>query len=322
MLIVQKFGGSSVADPAGLARAARLTAEAYREGKQIVTVVSAQGDTTDLLTEKAAALTAVPDPRELDALLATGEQASAALLAMALENLGIPAVSLSGAQLGIHTDSHHGDALIRNIDTTRLRQELEAGKAVVAAGFQGTDDRGDLNTLGRGGSDTTAAALAAALKADHCIIYTDVDGVYTADPRRVPEARLLESVSWQEMLALASLGSQVLHDRCVALAMKHGVELIVRASAASSGKGTRVGRAPVRRFTGVTRSGNTVGLVGGGLADTPDAAARLRAALSQRDIPCGDILPSRDGLALTVTVAPEAAEEALRAVHTAFFTDA
>lgn len=229
-IIVQKFGGTSVANAAGLRRAAKLISAARSAGNGVVAVVSAQGDSTDRLLRKAAELSPDPCRRELDALLASGEQASMALLAIAAEAGGCPAVSLSGPAAGIVTDGHFGEAEITEINTERIRIELAAGRAVVVAGFQGAAPSGDVATLGRGGSDTSAVALAAALGADVCKIYTDVDGVYTADPRRDSAAKKLDSISYDEMLTMAKSGAQVLHPRAVELAKKYRVRVEVLSS--------------------------------------------------------------------------------------------
>lgn len=240
MLMIQKYGGSSLADGEKIALAARRAVELNRRGHEVVMVVSAQGDTTDDLLERAARVNPRRAAREMDACLAAGEQVSAALMAMAIGALGCGAVSLTGAQAGIHTDGVHGNAQILSIDPTRLRQELERGKIVVVAGFQGVDDQGDITTLGRGGSDTTAVALAAWLGAAQCQIFTDVDGVYDRDPRIFPDARRYDRVSYDRMLALVENGAQVLHDRCVLLARQHHIPLEVL-SAATGRPGTLVG---------------------------------------------------------------------------------
>lgn len=230
MLIVQKYGGSSVANAERIRRVARRIAGVRAEGHSVVVVVSAMGDMTDELIHLVKEITDSPDDREMDVVLSTGEQVSIALLAMAIKDLGIPVISLTGAQVGILTDNSHTKARILNINTTRLQEEIKHGNVVVVAGFQGVNKFNDITTLGRGGSDTTAVALAAALKADVCEIYTDVDGVYTTDPRLVPEARKLDVVSYCEMLELANLGAVVLHPRSVELAMKYGIPLHVRSS--------------------------------------------------------------------------------------------
>lgn len=239
MLIVQKYGGSSLADADRIGRAAHRVAELVNDGHKLVVVVSAQGDTTDLLLEKVPQITAAPPPRELDAYLASGEQMSAALMAMALEKLGIPTVSLTGWQAGLMTDSIHGDARVRGLRGDRIRQELHEGNTVVVAGFQGVDAAGDITTLGRGGSDTTAVALAAFLGADRCMIYTDVDGVYDKDPRKFPDAVRFERIGYEPMLILAREGAQVLHDRCVELGQRYQVPIQVLSSF-RPGEGTMV----------------------------------------------------------------------------------
>ena len=240
MLIVQKYGGTSVADPACIHRAAARSAQLYREGARVVTVVSAQGDTTDLLLKKAMEISPEASGREMDAYLSAGEQLSAALMAMAVEAQGVPAVSLTGWQAGIRTNSVFGNARVLRVDAGRLTEELDAGRVVVVAGFQGLDPLGNITTLGRGGSDTTAVALAAALKADECRIYTDVDGVYDRDPRKTPNARRFDRIGYDDMLNLARGGAQVLHDRCVELAKQTGTRLTV-CSAFSDTPGTLVG---------------------------------------------------------------------------------
>ena len=218
MLIVMKFGGSSLASAAHIRRAAELIADQRKNGDQVAVVVSAQGDTTDELITKAKEITETPPGRERDMLLSCGEQMSMALMAMQLEALGCPAVSFCGWQAGICTEARHGDARILKVEPHRVKQALEAGKVAVVAGFQGIDRHENITTLGRGGSDTTAVALAAFLQADKCMIYTDVDGVYDRDPRLYPEAVRFDTISYADMLALARQGAQVLHDRCVELA--------------------------------------------------------------------------------------------------------
>ncbi len=239
MLMVQKYGGSSLADGQKIKRAARRVAQQVRLGHQLVVVVSAQGDTTDLLLEKLSELTAHPGSRELDAYLTAGEQMSAALMAMALEDEGIPAVSLTGWQAGLLTDQVHTDARVLALKGDRIRKELARGNTVVVTGFQGINATGDITTLGRGGSDTTAVALAAFLKADKCMIYTDVDGVYDRDPRKFPDAVKYETIGYEQMLQLARQGAQVLHDRCVELAMEQNVQIQVLSSF-REGNGTLV----------------------------------------------------------------------------------
>ena len=240
MRIVQKYGGTSVQDAARMDAAARRAAELVRQGHQVIMVVSAQGELTDEMIERAAQINRHRAAREMDAYLAAGEQMSAGLMAMALGALGCGAVSLTGWQAGIHTDGVHGNARITGIDTARILRELEAGKIVVVAGFQGVDPEGDITTLGRGGSDTTAAALAAWLKADKCQIFTDVDGVYDRDPRIFPDAVRYGRIGYEKMLALIENGAQVLHDRSVETAREHGITLEVL-SAFTGKPGTLVG---------------------------------------------------------------------------------
>ena len=229
-LIVQKFGGSSVADRDRIFNVARIVANTHAAGNDVVVVVSAQGDTTDDLIAKAGEITHDPSQREMDMLLATGEQISISLLAMALGETGCPAISLTGWQAGFHTDRAYTRARIKILDTERIESELSKNRVVVVAGFKGLNRYDDITTLGRGGSDTSAVAIAAALHADLCQIYTDVDGVYTADPRLVPRARKLDEITFDEMLELASLGAQVLNNRSVELAKKYSVNLEVRSS--------------------------------------------------------------------------------------------
>ena len=240
MLIVQKYGGTSLADAGRILTAARRAAELAWKGHKTVIVVSAQGDTTDLLIEKAAQINPHRAAREMDAYLAAGEQMSAGLMAMAIGELGCGAVSLTGWQAGIRTDGIHGNAKIIRIDTDRIRRELEAGKIVVVAGFQGLDPDGDITTLGRGGSDTTAVALSAFLKADKCQIFTDVDGVYDRDPRRFPDAKRFDRIGYDKMMALIENGAQVLHDRSVVFAREYGIPVEVL-SAFTGSPGTVVG---------------------------------------------------------------------------------
>lgn len=229
-LIVQKYGGSSVANPERIKNVARRIVGAKKDGHDVVAVVSALGDTTDELIELAQAVTDHPSEREMDMLMATGEQMAAALLSMAIHGLGLPAISFTGVQVGIYTDNVHTKAKIRSISTERVTGALKEGHIVIVAGFQGINEAQDITTLGRGGSDTTAVALAAVLKAETCEIYTDVNGVYTADPRLVPEARLIREISYDEMFELASLGAKVMHSRAIEFAKKYGVKIHVRSS--------------------------------------------------------------------------------------------
>ena len=240
MIIVQKYGGTSLGDEEKVMAAARRAVGLARQGAKVVMVVSAQGDMTDVMIRKASAVNRRGSAREMDAYLSAGEQMSAALMAMAVGSLGYPAVSMTGWQAGIHTDGIHGNARIREIDCGRVHKELGQGKIVVVAGFQGVDPEGDITTLGRGGSDTTAVALAAYLKADRCQIYTDVDGVYDRDPRIHPDASRFGRISYEKMLALVENGAQVLHDRSVELARDHGIKIEVL-SAFTDTPGTVVG---------------------------------------------------------------------------------
>ncbi len=229
-IVVQKFGGTSVADSQKILAAARKAIRTQQQGNQVVMVVSAMGHQTDHLVDLAGQITQRPNAREMDMLLSTGEQVSVALMAMAIQSLGHKAVSLTGAQIGIRTDSTHTKARIHSISTERMRELLDEGNIVIAAGFQGIDENFNITTLGRGGSDTTAVALAAVLRADTCEIYTDVDGVYTTDPRQLPEARRMKRISYDEMLELASLGAGVMHGRSIEFAKKFGVPVHVRSS--------------------------------------------------------------------------------------------
>lgn len=240
MLIVMKFGGSSLASASHIRHAAELILQSRQEGNQTAVVVSAQGDTTDDLVCRAQELSLHPDARESDVLLSCGEQMAMALLTIRLRELGCPAVSLCGWQAGIFTDSRHGDARIHAIDPGRIRRELAAENVVIVAGFQGVDEAGDITTIGRGGSDTTAVALAAALQADVCRIYTDVKGVYSADPRLVESAMIHRDISYEEMLEMASLGAQVLHSRAVELAREKQVNVEVRSTFDPGDSGTFV----------------------------------------------------------------------------------
>ena len=240
MRYVQKYGGTSVADAGRVQNAARRAADLARQGNQVVMVVSAQGDTTDAMIAKAIQVNKRGSSREMDAYLAAGEQMSAGLMAMAVGALGIPAVALTGWQAGIHTDGVHRNARILEVDCSRIEKELAEGKVVVVAGFQGIDPEGDITTLGRGGSDTTAVALAAYLKADKCQIFTDVDGVYDRDPRVHADARRFGRIGYEQMLALVENGAQVLHDRSVEFARDWGIPVEVL-SAFTGEPGTVVG---------------------------------------------------------------------------------
>lgn len=238
-LIVQKYGGSSVAEPKLIKNVAKRVIEGYQEGNQMIVVVSAMGDTTDHLIDLMGEITDEPDPREVDMLLTTGEQVSIALLTMAIHACGYPAISLTGSQMKIKTNKNHNQAVITEIDTSRLKKELAENKIVIVAGFQGVNENHDFTTLGRGGSDTTTVAVAAAIQADRCEIYSDVDGVYTSDPRVVKDASKLDYISYQEMLELANLGANVLHPRAVELAKNYDLELYI-ASSFNKSRGTIV----------------------------------------------------------------------------------
>ncbi|GHV04955.1 aspartokinase [Clostridia bacterium] len=293
-LIVQKYGGSSVADADCIRRVAKRVTDTYRAGNQVVVVLSAQGDTTDDLIEKAAELNPSPSKREMDMLLACGEQMSIALCAMAIEALGCPVVSLTGWQIGMKTDSNYGGARIRRVDGQRVAAELDRKNIVLVAGFQGINRNDDITTLGRGGSDTTAVAIAAALKADLCQIFTDVDGVYTADPRLVKTAKKLDEITYDEMLELASLGAQVLHNRSVEMAKRYHVELEVLSSFTNAA-GTKVKEVvnmEDMQVSGVARDLNVARVSLTHLPDSPGVAFRLFSLLSQRKINVDIILQS------------------------------
>ena len=285
-LIVQKFGGTSVADTQKILAAARKAIRERRAGNQVVMVVSAMGKQTDHLIELAKELSERPNNREMDMLLSTGEQVTIALMAIALESLGYKAVSFTGAQIGIRTDATYSKARIRSISTDRMKRALDEGKIVIAAGFQGIDDDFNITTLGRGGSDTTAVALAAALQADRCDIYTDVDGVYTTDPRIVPEARRVDRISYDEMLELASMGAGVMHSRSIEFAKKFGVLVHVRSSF-SDGDGTLIGPLPEREHApvcGVALAKDETRLTVVGVPDKPGVAMQIFSKLADARI--------------------------------------
>ena len=242
--VVLKFGGSSVADNIKLNLVADKIKDFYNNKTRVVAVVSAQGKTTDNLIKEARTLSSIPNERELDVLLSTGEQISMAKLSILLNRDSIPTVSLTGWQAGIKTNNTNQDAIIENIDTKRIEQELESGKVVIVAGFQGINEKGDITTLGRGGSDTTAVAIAAKIKADHCYIFSDVDGVYTTDPNQVKIARKINSLSYQEMLDIADEGAKVLHNRCVEVGEKFGVPIVAK-STFKPGVGTEINDKPI-----------------------------------------------------------------------------
>ena len=318
MLIIQKFGGSSLAGPERLRRAASIISAARRQGHAVTAVVSAMGDTTDDLLALAHTLTPDPPPRELDALLGTGEQQSAALLAITLDSIGEPARSLSGAQAGIFAAGVHGDGRIALMLPRRLLETLEEERVAVVCGFQGLDAEGDLITLGRGGSDTSAVAIAAALRADRCEIYTDVDGIYTADPRVLPEARYLPAIDYEDMLRLAEAGSQVLHDRSVRLAMEQGVTITLRSSFTGEGGSVvrRLDESERPPYAGLTRNpeAGTLTLVGRDAG--AEGLSRLVLALAEEGLPVlGGTLG--EGF-LRVQLPNDRLEEGMRLCHRLF----
>ena len=293
-LIVQKFGGSSVRDAQRIRNVAHIIADAYRAGNQVLVVLSAQGDTTDDLIEKAREINPRASKREMDMLLSTGEQISIALCAMALEGMGLPVVSLTAWQVGIHTSSTYSDARIKTIDSERVQRELDKNKIVLVAGFQGINRVGDVTTLGRGGSDTSAVALAAAFRADLCQIYTDVDGVYTTDPRAVASARKLPEITYDEMLELASQGAQVLHNRSVELAKKYHVNMEV-VSSLERKPGTKVKEVVKMEKTniaGVAKDVSIARIAVVGLEHSPGVAFRIFSLLGKANINVDAIIQS------------------------------
>ncbi|MDO5398440.1 MAG: aspartate kinase [bacterium] len=298
-LVVQKYGGTSVKDAERVMNVARRITDVYKAGNNVVVAVSAQGDTTDDLIEKAKEINPNASKREMDMLLATGEQISISLLAMAIEKIGCPVVSLTGWQAGIRTDSRYSAARIRTIDTERLQNELDKRNIVIVAGFQGINKYDDITTLGRGGSDTSAVALAAALHADVCEIYTDVDGVFTADPRIVSDAWKLDEVSYDEMLELASLGANVLHNRSVELAKKYNVKLSVRSSL-NNNEGTyvkEVNKVEKMLVRGVTRDNDVARISLCGVVNEPGKAFTIFNLLARKGISVDLIIQSiGDGL--------------------------
>ncbi len=300
-LIVQKFGGTSVADTTKILSAARKAIREACAGNQVVMVVSAMGKQTDRLIELARELSERPNMREMDMLMSTGEQVTIALMAIALQSLGHKAVSFTGAQIGIRTDASYNKARIRSISTERMRRALDEGKIVIAAGFQGIDDDFNITTLGRGGSDTTAVALAAALKADRCDIYTDVDGVYTTDPRVVPQARKLERISYDEMLELASMGAGVMHSRSIEFGKKFGVLIHVRSSF-SDNPGTVIGPKSEREdapVCGVALDKDEMRLTFVGVPDKPGVAMKLFSKFADASIPTDMIAQNSSSGGLT-----------------------
>ncbi len=321
-LIVQKFGGSSVADTQKILAAARKAIRAQQEGNQVVTVVSAMGDSTDDLIDLAKQISDSPPAREMDMLLSTGEQVSVSLMAMAVHALGHRAVSMTGAQMGIETSSVHGKARINKIKSDRLRKALEAGNIVIAAGFQGIDENFNITTLGRGGSDTTAVALAAVLGADSCEIYTDVDGVYTTDPRLLPEARRVKQISYDEMLELASLGAGVMHSRSIEFGKKFDVPIHVRSSFTDI-PGTMIvaqGESDNQAVSGATLVKNEARITLLGVPDVPGSSLAVFSKIAARNITVDMIVQNvaADGKAdISFTVVKEELPTTLAAVEEA-----
>lgn len=317
MFIVQKFGGSSLADAERIKAAASIIADAVQRGSEVVAVLSAQGGSTDELIAKAGEISSSPPKREMDVLLSTGELGSVALMSMQLQSMGISAISLSGRQAGIRTDSVYGDARIEDIDTERILRELKSGKVVTVAGFQGVNRGDDITTLGRGGSDTTAVALAAALGAERCEIYSDVDGVYTADPRLVSGAKRLERIDYLSMLRLSRAGSQVLHSRSVEIAMLRKVPVTLLSSFKSGGGTLLCESGGSEPFCGITRDKvqNKITLVGSGVSY--DSLAEMLSVLSE----CGiDATPALFGSGeAAVYTSEDDLIPALKILHERFF---
>lgn len=309
-LVVQKFGGSSVANAERVFNVANIVTETYKQGNNVVVVVSAQGDTTDDLIEKAKEINPNASKREMDMLLASGEQISVSLLAMAIEKLGFPVVSLLGWQAGVKTNSNASNARIKTVKTDRVAAELDKRNIVIVAGFQGINRYDDITTLGRGGSDTSAVALAAALHADRCQIFTDVEGVYTADPRKVENTQKLDEITYDEMLELATLGAQVLHNRSVEMAKKYGVELEVLSSLKRV-PGTivkEVAKLEKMLIRGVAKDTDVARVSIIGIPDVPGIAFKIFSKLAQKGINVDIILQSvgRDGTKdMTFTVSKE-----------------
>lgn len=323
MLIVKKFGGTSVADKERIFNVARRCIEDYQKGNDVVVVLSAMGKYTDELIAMAKDINEIPPKREMDMLFTIGEQMSVALMAMAMDKLGVPAISLNAFQVAMHSTSVYGNARLKRIDSERIRHELEQRKIVIITGFQGINKYDDYTTLGRGGSDTTAVALAAALHADACEIYTDVDGVFTADPRKVKSARKLDTVTYDEMLELATLGAGVLHNRSVELAKKFGVQLVVRSSLNTS-EGTIVkegSKMEKMLVSGVAGDVNTARIAVVGLKDEPGVAFKLFNSLAKHNINVDMILQSvgRKGTKdISFTTSEETADEAAKIINENF----
>ena len=313
-LIVQKFGGSSVADADHVFNVARIITSEYSKGNDVGVVVSAQGDTTDELIFKASEINSHPSRREMDVLLSAGEQISMSLLAMAIEKLGFPVVSLLGWQAGFFTDADYSNARIEKVTPDRIKRELDKKNIVIVAGFQGINKFGDITTMGRGGSDTSAVAIAAVMNADVCKIYTDVEGVFTADPRRVPNAKKLDAISYDEMLELATLGAQVLNNRSVEMAKKYNVEIEVLSSM-NNVPGTIVkeaARLEKMLISGVTTDNNVARISVTNIPDKPGFAFKLFSKLSSKGINVDIILQSigRNNLKdITFTITRDQVEE-------------
>ena len=321
MLVVKKFGGTSVADKDRIFNVAKRCIEDYKEGNDVVVVLSAMGKQTDVLIDMAKEINPKAPKREMDMLLTTGEQTSVALMSMVMNSLGVPAVSLNAFQVQMKTTHVYSNSKLKKIDTDRITTELENRKIVIVTGFQGVNAYGDYTTLGRGGSDTTAVALAAALHADKCEIYTDVDGVYTADPRLVPSARKIDEITYEEMLDLATLGAGVLHNRSVELAKKYCVPLVVRSSLNNS-EGTVIKEETKAMeklmVSGVAVDRNVARIAVIGLKDEPGVAFKLFNHLARYDINVDVILQSvgRDGTKdISFTVALDDADEAVNIVE-------
>ena len=316
MLIVKKFGGSSVANKERIFNVAKRCIEDYRAGHDVVVVLSAMGDTTDDLIALANTINPNAKKRELDMLLTTGEQVSVSLMAMAMQALDVPAVSLNAFQVMMHSTSRYGNARFKRVDTERIMHELDSRKIVIVTGFQGVNKYDDITTLGRGGSDTTAVALAAVLHADKCEIYTDVDGVFTADPRVVKTAKKLDAVTYDEMLELASLGAKVLHNRSVEMAKKYGVQLVVRSSM-NREEGTvvkEVVKVEKLLISGVASDKNTARISVIGIEDKPGTAFKIFNTLAKKNINVDIILQSvgRDGTKdISFTVAEDDLQDTL-----------
>ena len=320
MLVVKKFGGTSVANKERIFNVAKRCIEDYQKGNDVVVVLSAMGKQTDVLLDMANDINPKASKRELDMLLTTGEQTSVALMAMAMQSLNVPAISLNAFQVAMHTTSVEGNARLKKIDTERIQHELEQRKIVIVTGFQGISQYDDYTTLGRGGSDTTAVALAAALRADACEIYTDVDGVYTADPRIVKDAKKLDEITYDEMLELASLGAGVLHNRSVEMAKKYGVQLVVRSSLNTS-EGTVV-KEEVKMekmlVSGVACDKNVARIAVVGLEDQPGVAFKLFRHLANHNVNVDMILQSigRDNTKdISFTVTGDMADVAVETVE-------